>query len=96
MIISDINSDNLEIFPKDTQSDPTKTLRSAIELDKLGINFKNVSEEFRPTILKTRYRANSKTLLRVTRVEETPLEISLQKKICQRQELKLGLVLLFI
>ncbi len=38
LALKDINSDNLEIFPKDTQSDPTKTLRSAIELDKLGIN----------------------------------------------------------
>ncbi len=38
LALKDINSDNLEIFPKDTRSDPTKTLRSAIEFDKLGIN----------------------------------------------------------
>ena len=37
LALKDINSDKLEIFPKDTQSDPNKTLRSAIELDKLGI-----------------------------------------------------------
>ena len=61
---------------RDEEAKFTKT-----KLNELGIKFKNVSEEFRPTILKTRYRANSKTLLRVTRVEETPLEVSLQKKI---------------
>ena len=38
LALKDINSDKLEIFLKDTQSDPNKTLRSAIELDKLGIN----------------------------------------------------------
>ena len=38
LALKDINSDKLEIIPKDTQSDPNKTLRSAIELSKLGIN----------------------------------------------------------
>ncbi|WP_075501227.1 ABC transporter substrate-binding protein [Candidatus Pelagibacter communis] len=38
LALKDINSENLEIFPKDTQSDPKKTLRSAVELEKLGIN----------------------------------------------------------
>ena len=38
MAIKDINSNNLEIYPKDTKSDPTKTLRSATELNKMGIN----------------------------------------------------------
>ena len=38
LAIKDIDSDKLEIFPKDTQSDPNKTLRSAIELSKLGVN----------------------------------------------------------
>ena len=38
LAIKDINSAQLEIFPKDTQSDPNKTLRSAIELEKIGIN----------------------------------------------------------
>ena len=38
LALKDINSDKLEIFPKDTQSDPNKTLSSAIELNKLGIN----------------------------------------------------------
>ena len=37
MALKDINSDKLEIFPKDTQSDPNQTLRSAIELNNLGI-----------------------------------------------------------
>ena len=36
--LKDINSDKIEIFPKDTKSEPNKTLRSAIELNKLGIN----------------------------------------------------------
>tara|TARA_B100001057_G_scaffold472184_1_gene535209 strand:+ start:1676 stop:2830 length:1155 start_codon:yes stop_codon:yes gene_type:complete len=38
LAIKDINSDKLEIFPKDTQSDPNKTLKSAIELSKIGVN----------------------------------------------------------
>ncbi|MDC0416284.1 ABC transporter substrate-binding protein, partial [Candidatus Pelagibacter sp.] len=38
LALSDINSNNIEIFPKDTNSDPNKTLRSAIELEQLGIN----------------------------------------------------------
>ncbi len=37
LALKDINSDKLEIFPKDTQSDPNQTLRSAIELNNLGI-----------------------------------------------------------
>ena len=38
LALKDINSDIIEIFPKDTQSDPNKTLRSAMELNQLGIN----------------------------------------------------------
>ena len=38
LALKDINSHIIEIFPKDTQSDPSKTLRSAIELKQLGIN----------------------------------------------------------
>ncbi len=38
LALKDINSNNLEIFPKDTQSDPNITLRSAYELKQLGIN----------------------------------------------------------
>ena len=38
LALNDINKDNLEIFPKDTGSDPSTTLRSAIELKELGIN----------------------------------------------------------
>jgi len=38
LALKDINSDKIEIFPKDTQSDPNKTLRSAIELSQIGIN----------------------------------------------------------
>ena len=37
MALKDINSGNLEIYPKDTRSDPTKTLRSAKELNQMGI-----------------------------------------------------------
>jgi len=36
MALKEIDSDNLEIYPKDTASDPNKTLRSALELKKLG------------------------------------------------------------
>jgi len=38
MALKDINSENIEIYPRDTKSDPVKTLSSAIELNKLGIN----------------------------------------------------------
>tara|TARA_B100000902_G_C27298471_1_gene911428 strand:- start:329 stop:1483 length:1155 start_codon:yes stop_codon:yes gene_type:complete len=38
LALKDINSDKIEIFPKDTGSDPNKTLNSAIELKQLGIN----------------------------------------------------------
>ena len=38
LALNDINSNKIEIFPKDTNSDPNKTLRSAIELNRLGIN----------------------------------------------------------
>ena len=38
MALKDINSEKLEIFPKDTQSDPNNTLRAAIELNNLGVN----------------------------------------------------------
>ena len=38
LALKDINSNKIEIFPKDTKSDPNKTLRSAIELNQIGIN----------------------------------------------------------
>ncbi len=38
LALKDIDSDKLEIFPKDTRSDPNKTLRSAEELRDLGIS----------------------------------------------------------
>ena len=38
LALKDINSEKIEIFPKDTGSDPNKTLKSANELKQLGIN----------------------------------------------------------
>jgi len=38
LALKDISSEKLELFPKDTQSDPNKTLKSANELKQLGIN----------------------------------------------------------
>ena len=38
MAIKDINSNKLEIFPKDSGSNPEQTLKSAIEFEKMGIN----------------------------------------------------------
>ena len=35
--LNDINSDSLEIYPKDTNSDPNKTLQSANELKQMGV-----------------------------------------------------------
>ena len=36
--LKDINSENLEIYPKDTKSEPKQTIKSAYELKKMGIN----------------------------------------------------------
>ena len=38
MAIKDINNNSLEIYPKDTNSNPTQTLKSAIEFKDMGIN----------------------------------------------------------
>ena len=38
LALKDINSERIEIFPKDTRSDPNKTLKAANELKQLGIN----------------------------------------------------------
>ena len=38
LALKDINSKNIEIYPRDTGSDPKKTLYSALELEKIGIN----------------------------------------------------------
>ena len=35
--LKDINSEKLEIYPKDTASDPNKTLRSAMDLNEIGV-----------------------------------------------------------
>ena len=38
LALKDINTNKIEIYPKDTQSNPKKTLRSAIELKQMGID----------------------------------------------------------
>jgi len=38
MALIDIKNNNIEIYPKDTKSDPDVTLRSALEFDKMGIS----------------------------------------------------------
>ena len=38
LALEDINTDKIEIYPKDTASDPNKTLISASEFEKMGIN----------------------------------------------------------
>ena len=38
MALIDIDDNSIEIYPKDTKSDPNITLRSALELEKMGIN----------------------------------------------------------
>ena len=37
MALQDIKTNQIEVYPKDTQSDPNKTLLSAIELEQMGI-----------------------------------------------------------
>ena len=36
--LKDINSKNFEIYPKDTNSNPTKTINAANELKEMGVN----------------------------------------------------------
>ncbi len=38
MALIDIKNNNMEIYPKDTMSDPDTTLRSALEFEKMGIS----------------------------------------------------------
>ena len=38
MALKEIGSNNIEIYPKDTGSDPNKTLESAYELKEMGID----------------------------------------------------------
>ena len=38
MAVTDIGSNNIEIYPKDTRSNPNTTLKSATELNQMGIN----------------------------------------------------------
>ena len=38
MALIDIKNNNIEIYPKDTRSDPDATLRSALEFEKMGIS----------------------------------------------------------
>ena len=38
MALIDIKNNNIEIYPKDTRSDPDVTLRSALEFEKMGIS----------------------------------------------------------
>ena len=38
MALIDIKNSNIEIYPKDTRSDPDMTLRSALEFEQMGIS----------------------------------------------------------
>ena len=38
MALIDINNNNIEVYPKDTRSDPAVTLSSALEFEKMGIS----------------------------------------------------------
>ena len=38
MALIDINNNNIEVYPKDTKSDPDITLRSALEFEQMGIS----------------------------------------------------------
>ena len=38
MALTDINNNNIEVYPKDTKSDPEMTLRSALEFEQMGIS----------------------------------------------------------
>lgn len=53
------------------------------KLKEFGVEYKIFYQDFRSTILKTRYRANGKTLLRVSRVQENPVEGDIQIKLIE-------------
>ncbi len=38
MAVKDIDTNKIEIYPRDTQSDPNETLKAAIELEQVGVN----------------------------------------------------------
>ena len=54
------------------------------QLKKCGINFHLVEDKSRPTTLKTRFRADQKTLLRVNRLRSHDLEINLRTSLLEQ------------
>jgi rfaE bifunctional protein kinase chain/domain len=54
------------------------------ELEKAGVKNTLLTDEARPTTLKQRYRANSKTLLRVNHLRQNPISRDLQERIMHR------------
>lgn len=58
--------------------------------DKCNIGFNGYVDETRPTILKQRYRAHGKTLLRVNHLRHHPISHTLRKKILDNVESKLA------
>ena len=51
------------------------------ELDRFGVNSYLVIDESRPTSLKQRFRAESKTLLRVSNLHQNSINLNIQKKL---------------
>jgi rfaE bifunctional protein kinase chain/domain len=56
------------------------------ELDKFGVKARTICDDSRPTTLKQRFRANEKTLLRVSRLSQRTIDPALQDELCREAE----------
>jgi rfaE bifunctional protein kinase chain/domain len=56
------------------------------ELDRFGVNARTIRDDSRPTTLKQRFRANEKTLLRVSRLSQRTIDPALQEELCREAE----------
>ena len=56
------------------------------ELDRFGVKARTIRDDSRPTTLKQRFRANEKTLLRVSRLSQRTIDPALQEELCREAE----------
>lgn len=56
------------------------------ELNRYGVKARTIRDDSRPTTLKQRFRANDKTLLRVSRLSQRSIDPALQETLCREAE----------
>ena len=71
----------LTCLGKDTAGDFVAT-----QIDQLGIHSQFYYPMYRPTTLKKRYRAQGKTIMRVSELEDTEIDYEIQKQILDQLE----------